>query len=171
VTLGVDRALVIGVKRTRTPADPPDSFAPTLAFLAGKALNALMLDPIEEDLRRLDRINGLLDWASSAYPDFLQRLEREHRPYRRIATFHLRPDADLGALAAEAFRQNVGKLPWATRVLLRSIYREESPKDADLLSYLFFHHSYTHEVEALGYADAERHEESLARFLSARAAA
>ncbi|MFZ5482522.1 MAG: patatin-like phospholipase family protein [Myxococcota bacterium] len=168
VSLGVDRALVIGVKRSRGPGDASEQApAPTAAFLAGKALNALMLDPIEEDLRRLAAMNGLLQWGQRAYPDFMERVHAEHKPYRVVRFVHVRPSLDLGRVAAEVWRAHAGELPWATRTLLRGIAREEPESEADLLSYLLFHKRYTAELEALGFEDARRSEEEIAGLFAA----
>ncbi len=163
LALGVDRALVLGVKRARTPSDVgQEDYEPTPAFLAGKALNALMLDPIEEDLRRLRALNAIVEWGAKAYPDFLTRMAAEHRPYKVVRAVHLRPREDLGKVAAAAYAVHAQELPWATRMLLSSVAQQEAGAEADLLSYLLFHHSYTAQLERLGWEDAAAHEEELA---------
>jgi NTE family protein len=173
LALGVDRVLVLGVKRTRTPDEVlPEASAqePTPAFLAGKALNALMLDPVEEDLRRLRALNRVMEWGARAYPDFLARMAAEHRPYRVVRAVHLRPREDLGRVAAEIFRANAERLPWSTRILLRTVAQQEDGGEADLLSYLLFHRSYTAELERLGWEDAAAHEDELAACFAGDAA-
>ncbi len=166
LSLGVDRALVIGVKRTRSLDEiSPDIPVPTPAFLAGKALNALMLDPVEEDLRRLQSLNRLVGWGATAYPDFVDRLTREHRPYREVRTVYLRPSEDLGRMAGAVYASHAPRLPWATRMLLRSL-AGEGPGEADLLSYLLFDRAYTGELEALGWSDAAAQEDELVALFS-----
>ncbi len=172
LAMGVERALVIGVKRTRSPEDlvpATEAHDPTPAFIAGKALNALMLDPIEEDLRRLGSLNRLMAWGQAAYPDFLARMAREHRPYRPVQTVHLRPSEDIGRMAATLYRAHSARLPWATRMLLRNIASQESGAEADLLSFLYFDRSFTAEIEALGWEDAARREDELAALFSREA--
>ncbi len=162
VALGVTRALVVGVKKNRVPeAGTTDAPAPTPGFLAGKALNALMLDPVEEDLRRLRSMNELLAWGSRAYPDFESRLRAEHRPYRQVRVVHVCPSEDLGRMAAVLYRDADERLPWATRMLLRTIGAQESDGEADLLSYLLFDHAFTGALERLGWEDARRREDEL----------
>jgi NTE family protein len=167
IRLGVDRALVIGVKWRRTgdgvPAGPP--IAPTPTFLAGKALNALMLDPVEDDLRRVDRMTELLEWAEGAYPGFQARMAAEHHPYRPIHSVLLHPSEDIGRIAAAAFPKCQADIPSATRILLRTIAAGENAEESDLMSYLLFHRAFTGELEALGYADAEKREEALATLI------
>lgn len=163
IACGVDRVLVVGVKRTRQgPGAVPTAYSPTPAFLAGKALNALMLDPIEEDLRRLQELNDVLAFGEHVHPGFLDLLAEHVRPYRVVRALHVKPTEDLGAMAATCFRACKESLPLATRVLLHGIARNEPADEADLMSYLLFHHAYTGELEALGYADAARMEEELA---------
>jgi NTE family protein len=167
LALGVDRALVLGVKRAPSAQEAlPEAYEPTAAFLAGKALNALMLDPIEDDLRRLRALNRLVAWGEQAYPDFRERLAAEHRPYRVVRAVHLRPREDLGLVAASAFSAHAERLPWATRMLLRQLAPEAPGEAADLLSFLLFHHGYTAELEQLGWEDAAAREDELAALLS-----
>lgn len=163
IHLGANRILVVGVQRGPSAARvPAPTRAPTPLFLAGKALNAVMLDPIEEDLRRTETMNQLLAWAEGAYPGFGERLRAEHRPFRQIQLVHVRPSADLGHLAALLFNRCKGTLPFATRRLLDAIAGAEGPEEADLLSYLLFDRCYTAEVEELGWRDARAQEEELA---------
>lgn len=163
LALGADRVLVVGVKRRKQGIHAAaTAYAPTPAFLAGKALNALMLDPVEEDLRRLDSINELLKWGQRTYPGFLERMATELHPYRIVRAVHIQPSEDLGGMAAASFRACGEQLPLATRLLLKGIARNESPEEADLVSYLLFHRSFTGEAEALGFGDAARREEELA---------
>jgi NTE family protein len=172
LSFGATRVLVVGVKRARSVddaaahAEAPD---PTPAFLAGKALNALMLDPIEEDLRRLRTMNALLAWGADAYPGFLERMAEEHRPFRVIEALHVRPSEDLGRMASTIYRDVAERLPWATRILMRGIDQQE-PGEADLLSYLLFDRAYTGALERLGWEDAAHREEELARLFADDAA-
>lgn len=169
IQLGVERVLVIGVKRARIQdAQSVDPVAPSPAFLAGKALNALMLDPVEEDIRRVDRVTDLLAWSEQAYPGYLARLRAEFRAYRPIQSLHLRPSEDIGRLAAELFPACEPELPWATRMLLRGVAASESPEEADLMSYLLFHHRFTGALEDLGHRDAATACESLAALFENR---
>lgn len=173
--LGADRALVIGVKRpfaARTEKALAESHDnPNLVFLLGKVLNVLMLDPLEQDLSRLERLNAIFEWGTETYgDDFVERLNAVVAPrrgagYRRVETQLVLPREDLGRVAAACYAASSADLNRPTRFLLDSISDREG-KEADLLSYLFFDRCYTSELERLGWEDARAKEEELARFLS-----
>lgn len=165
VEAGVNRALVIGVKRLKSEEEAPNS-SPSPAFLAGKALNALLLDPIEENIRRIDALNELMRWGQSAYPDFMERLRGEFKPYQIVEHVFLRPSEDLGRMAADIFARTRDDLPWAVSRLLGSLSGGADQKEADLMSYLFFDHRFTGAVESLGYEDAAREDEKLAELFT-----
>lgn len=175
--LGADRVLVVGVKRPfaleNLAATEVEDRPPSLTFLIGKALNAVMLEPVERDLKDLQRWNAVLRWGRDTYgPDFLERLNAAvgppggGAPYRPVETLTLRPHEDLGALAAAAWRKAPLRANRATRMLIRLIAEGENPHEADTLSYLLFDRAYTAPLEELGYQDASHQAERLARFLS-----
>ena len=85
-------------------------------------------------------------------------------PYHVVKTLFLRPSEDLGQHAAAAWASGKVKCNRPTSMLLSSIATEEAEDEADLLSYLLFDHTYTGELEALGWEDARRREEEIARF-------
>lgn len=165
ILLGADKVVVVGVKRSvnqdepRAPNGPPSPM-----FLAGKAFDALLLDDIEEDLRQVETVNRMLRWGRGAYPDFLERV-REHRNYHLVDTAYVRPSEDLGKVAAACFEASRARLPWATRRFLSMLHDREADDNSDLLSYLYFHKSFTAELEQLGWEDARRDEERLARLV------
>jgi NTE family protein len=166
---GVDRILVISAHATDEgslqlkPAAP--EVVPTLPFLAGKSLNALMADPVDRDLLQLQRTNDLIDWGVAAYgPGFAEKLAEE-RGLRKVEVLVIRPGVDLGAMAADSFRAHpppdVPQLRW----LLNQLVDRGGP--SDLLSYLYFDREFTGRAEAQGHADARAMAERLARFLLA----
>src|SRR5690606_35665256 len=77
---------------------------PKPLFLAGKALNALLLDHTEVDLDRMERLNDLIVAGTAAFgPGFTDAINAElgridAPPIRRIDAFHVRPSVDIGAL-------------------------------------------------------------------------
>ena len=173
--LGAERILVVGVKRPHAQRvahqnvleQPEVSFAQ----LAGKTLNAMMLDPIERDLQLVALFNQILSHGESQYgPEFTDRLNsdvgaKQQTRFRRVQTLEIRPSLDLGAVAAEVFESTQIEASRPTRMLLKAIANRESPNEADLLSYLLFDKTYTAVIEQLGFQDARYREEEIAAFL------
>src|SRR5882724_4764030 len=94
--LGADRLLIVGLRHTPTPEEEATLAAhreanySSLAYLAGKVLNALLLDHVDYDVDRLRLVNAILDTGARAYgPDFLPRINQvieqmRGTPYRVV---------------------------------------------------------------------------------------
>jgi NTE family protein len=178
--LGADRVLVIGLRHPAT-AEEEDRIArrrvanfisPT--YLAGKALNALLLDRVETDVDRMRLFNEVLKTGVDTYGDeFLGRINEpiirlRNRPYRIVRDVFLRPSEDLGVIASEAMRTEVhshGVRSWLSQNVARYAARG-AVGEADLLSYLFFDRAYTERLIELGRKDAERAEKKLIELFS-----
>ena len=177
--LGADRILVVAVKRSfsaraeKALARLEEQDA-NLVFLAGKTLNALMLDPIEQDLYRVEGMNRIFDWGERTYgPDFLARLNHDlaqdrAMPYRTVRTLLIRPREDLGRVAAQVMKAKPPEANRATRVLLNAV-SDQDGEEADLLSYLLFDGAYTGQLERLGWEDARDRADELYAFFDPEA--
>ncbi len=160
IELGVDRALLVTVQHEKV-ADTAPNVPPAPGFLAGKAMEALLIDNVDEDLRRVESFNRLLRWGTRTYPDFSEALATGLRPYNEVRTLVVRPSEPLGRIAVSAWAKVRDELPWGTRAL----FRAAGEPGEDLLSMLLFHHAYTGEIEALGFSDARCMEGALAELL------
>jgi len=176
--LGAERVLVIGLRYPAKEAEQ-DRLArgreasymnPT--FLAGKALNALLLDRVEQDVDRLRLFNAVLDSGVRAYGDgFLETIngpivEQRGVPYRIVKELFLRPSRDLGEQAADCLADQPaasGVREWLSRNVVRYLGRG-GLGEADLLSYLYFDRCFTEHLMKLGRADAEAAAEDLVEF-------
>lgn len=146
--------------------------APTLPFLAGKTLNALMSDPVERDIRQQEEVNQLLLWAGERYgAEFLEGAYRE-LGWRPVKTLFLSPSEDLGRVANATFAKAPPMVSAQIRWLLGMVADKANADEgeSDFLSYLYFDRAFTGQLEALGYEDARRREEELAGFLQDAAA-
>ena len=172
LSLGAERLLGDATERRMADEvnDPSthhhDDF--TLTNMVGKALNTVMLDPVERDLRHVGLVNRLLDWGGQAGgPGWLDRLNAladpaRHQPFRHVDALLIQPSEDLGRIAAATWRDARIKASAATRLLLEAVAVTDDPHDADLLSYLFFDRAYTERLIDLGFRDAAAHREDLA---------
>jgi NTE family protein len=178
--LGADGMIVVNPRFIAPPSVPAKVAAgyPGLLFLAGKALNALLLDRIDNDLDRLQRINAILDAGTKSFgPGFVADLNQAmpgsggSRGVRPLRIVHVRASEDIGAMAGEYVRsptfarRNPGLLGRA----LRRISEWQGEGEADLLSYLLFDGGFAAQLIELGRKDARaRHDELCAFFARSR---
>lgn len=178
--LGADRALVVALRHGKAGESPDPLRARRLAysaspiFLVGKALNALLLDHVDRDLRQVRLLNEILRRAREiGGVELLDRINeavtRERgQPFKIVENLVIRPSADLGVIASEAARDAHGHSGTSRgiRFALRTLGFGRSPFEADLLSYFFFDRHYTAPLLKLGMKDASNQEEALLRFFS-----
>ncbi|MES1240639.1 MAG: patatin-like phospholipase family protein [Acidobacteriota bacterium] len=154
IRLGADRVLAISARYEPSfeEADRPQIQGyPPPAQVLNQLLDAIFLDVLDEDVRRLESLNPLLE-----------KLPPEDRGgLRPVAIKVLRPSADLGKLAAAYEPQ----LPDTLRLLTRSLGTKETTTP-DFLSYLMFQPDYLEHLIRLGEADAEAHLPDLRELLA-----
>ncbi len=178
--LGADRLIVINPKYVRemepTAAaaaaherDYPDPF-----FLLGKTMNALLLDRIENDIDRLQRLNGVLEAGSRRFgPAFLPALNKElvragKSPLRPLDVVYVRSSQDIGVLAAEYARspEFSRRAPGLLGRALRRVAEGET--EADLLSYVLFDGPFAGRLIEIGWSDARARHAELTAFFAKR---
>lgn len=172
--LGAQRVAVVSLHPEQPfgHAAPEEPFLPTAAFLAGKAVNALLQDRVDQDVESLRRVNALIEAGYDAFGapfapamNAALALHRE-APVRYVRNLLVRPSRDLGAIASRALhgarflRRHRRLGGW----LLALLAGKDSETAADLASYLLFDPDFTGELIALGRADARSREEAWARF-------
>ncbi len=176
--LGADRVLVISLRHRRTPLAPepsvPVTAVPSPFFLAGKALNALLIDRVDYDLDRLRRMNAIVDAGCELIgPDFLDKINEriaphEGAPLRRVDEFLIRPSRDLGELAS-AYAQSdtfAARAGLSARAFRRLAERDEGD-DSDLLSYVLFDGGFGKQLLELGMEDARARRDELVQLFTA----
>ena len=181
--LGADRVLVIGLRHPYAQqeldavARRRESTILSPIYLAGKALNALLLDRVEYDLARMRLFNAILSRGVEVYgAEFVDAINetiatRRGIAYRIVGDVFIRPSQDLAAIAWHSFRRkrrSGGMRGWLTRSATRYVGRG-SAGESDLLSYLFFDRSYSERLIALGRHDAEQAADQLCEFFSTAA--
>ena len=131
---------------------------PSLIFLLGKVLNALLLDPVKYDLQVLERLNEIVRTLEETLePDEMARMRRvvgEGRglPYERIETLVFRPSMDIGELASEHTR-HIEVRALSTAVFAGAA-RLRGELESDLLSFILFDGAFAERLIALGRKDA-----------------
>lgn len=154
--LGADRLLVIGVgrqlqhklERVKSESDP------SLAQIAGHALNSIFLDSLEVDLERMQRINRTIEIIPG------EVLEQTHYPLHRVDFRLLSPSEELEGIASG----HAHELPRTIRTLLYFVGGLRR-SGSNLLSYVLFEKSYCRALIQLGYKDTMARKDDLLAFL------
>ena len=155
--LGADRLLVIGVGRQLTNRKAPRvkvDLHPSLAQIAGHALNSIFLDSLEVDLERLQRINRTLEMIPR------ELLSNINYPLHRVDFRVITPSEELENFAV----RHRDELPRIIRLLLHTVGAMRR-SGANLLSYVLFEQSYCRALIQLGYKDTMERKADLAAFL------
>jgi len=181
IRLGADRMLLVSLRHVApTTAEGQRERAlafPKPLFLAGKALNALLLDHTEYDLARMQRINLILEAGTASFGDKFETMMNQAliglrgAPLRRIQAVHIRPSEDIGVLASQFV--NSGRMRVHGRVARKLIQRlasGEARHESDLLSYLLFDGVFAAQLIDLGRLDAAKKADELAALFDVPAA-
>lgn len=154
--LGADKMIVIGVRRRAITSHESraikSSQPPSVARVVNLILNAVLLDGIEVDVERMERIN-----------EFVRRVPEEHRPslnFRTVDYAMISPSADIGDIAAG----KSSRLPRLVRYLLKGLGGIEDA--AEVVSYLLFDPGFCSQLIEIGRQDALQSEKTLLPILS-----
>ncbi len=155
--LGADRVLIVGTGRQAPDeARARSNVYPSIAQIAGHALNSIFLDSLMVDIERLERINRTV---SLIPPEKLGESGVQLRP---IKVLFITPSQPIERLAARFLHE----LPATVRFLLRpsgALNRSGS----NLASYLLFEQSFCSALIDLGYQDTVSREAEVRDFFDA----
>lgn len=156
--LGATRVLIIGVT-VNGYAEHPDRADihdyPSLARIAGHALNSIFLDSMEVDLERLKKINDLV----AIMPDEM----RERANLRHVDVLAVSPSQPIEKIA----ERYAAELPWTIRLLLRLIGARQH-SGGTLVSYLLTERKFCRALIDLGYQDALKRRDEIMDFLDVK---
>ena len=158
--LGAEKVLVVGTGRqNEVPPRVHSSTSPSLAQIAGHALNSIFLDSLKVDIERLQRINRTI----SLVPEGVA--QQAGLSLKKIDVLVISPSKPIDQVAA----QHLSELPRTVRFLLRGT-GAMSRNGANLASYLLFERGFCRELIALGYRDTMTRGEELREFFDAESA-
>ena len=176
IRLGAEKLLVISLRHDPGPTAAAKSLGTDVArplLLAGKVINALMLDHTHTDLGRLERINDLLAAGQEVYgEDFVEKLSgalvaKQKAPVSEIEIVHINPSGDIGELASDMVKNDKIRIDGkVAQRLVKRMARGENDQEGDLLSYFLFDGAFATELIEMGYADASTHEAALCELFS-----
>lgn len=164
---GADRLLVVSAlheQEALADADSAERLRRTAAypspfFILGKVLNALLLDPINYDLRVMQRFNRLWEvLEESLNGEEIARVSKVLEDtrgvsYRRLETLVFHPSQDIGDITTRhAKRLRAKSLP---SILMSVSARIRARFESDLLSFVLFDGDFAEELLELGIRDAK----------------
>jgi NTE family protein len=169
--LGADGVIVVNPKHP-SRAEPGiesdrEAAFPSPLFLLGKTLNALLLDRIDNEIDRLEKINEIIDAGSERWGTaFCEELNRSMgyppgRGLRRLTTVHIRSSANIGELAADYVRSSRFHVRGLLGRVMKRLAQGDATREADLLSYLLFDGPFAQTLMDLGRSDARAHHDDL----------
>ena len=154
--LGADRVLIVGTGRQmREQARERSSVYPSLAQIAGHALNSIFLDSLAVDIERLERINRTVRMIP------LEALEGSSLALRPVKVLFISPSQPIERIAARFIQE----LPRSVRFLLRPT-GALSRAGSNLASYLLFEAPFCRALIDLGYQDTCAREAEVKDFFS-----
>ncbi len=158
--LGASKLVVIGVRGSDDEGSErgKTSDYPSMAQIAGHALNSMFLDSMEVDLERLQRINRTLEMVPKKY------IEGGVVSLKPVKTLVISPSRDISKIA----QQHAHHLPRTVRYFLRGL-GALNREGTSLLSYLLFEKAFCRELIALGYSDTIKRRDEIMAFLDAEA--
>jgi len=157
--LGADRVLIVGTGRqTGANADQSrvrSNVYPSLAQIAGHALNSIFLDSLAVDIERLERINRTVKLIP---PDKLSDSAVQLRP---VKVLFITPSQPIERLAARFLHE----LPATVRFILKPT-GALSRSGSNLASYLLFEESFCRALIDMGYQDTVSREAEIKEFFN-----
>jgi len=155
--LGADRVLVVGTGRQAQETNRARStIYPSLAQIAGHALNSIFLDSLAVDIERLERINRTVKLIPA------ERLAESNVNLRPVKVLFITPSQPIERIAARFLHE----LPSTVRFILKptgALNRSGS----NLASYLLFEESFCRALIDLGYQDTISREAEVREFFAA----
>lgn len=158
IRMGADQLFVIGVrtqieaeKSTAQEAHHLQNVRPSMIRILNTLLNAVLLDSVEQDVYRIQRINQLIEL--SRYTPTAADVG-----FKKIPALCISPSQDLGEIA----RHHAHHLPRLIRMTISAFGSLDEA--SELLSYLLFDPAFCKKLLEMGYNDALNSREQIENF-------
>lgn len=156
IYMGADRLIAIGVRKRQDLCFAPPKTkhhlqAPSVARMANVLLHAVMMDGMEIDIERIERINLGLQKIPEA--------DRKAIGVRPIDCLWISPSREMSEIALKKADQ----LPRMIRYLIRGLGKMEEA--GELVSFLLFDPSYSLQLLDLGYQDGLNERDKILQIL------
>jgi NTE family protein len=146
--MGAQKLFVIGVRSATLNTVPDEIQSVSMIRILNTLLNAVMMDSIEQDVQRIQRINQLVD------------LSQKNSTLKKIPALCISPSRHIAELA----RERSHKLP---RILRMTISAFGSLDEAsEIISYLMFDSDFCKKLIEIGYEDALNNKNEIAQFFT-----
>lgn len=157
--MGADKIFVIGVRTQmdreimERPSVATQGYqgSPSMIRILNTLLNAVLLDSVEQDVRRIQRINELVDESGSA---------TTKKGFQKIPALCISPSQDIGELA----RGQAHHLPRLIRMSISAIGSLDEA--SEILSYLLFETHFCRKLIEMGYNDAMNQKQQIEDFFA-----
>jgi len=154
--MGADKIFVIGVRtkmtsviKNRSEKQSLTDQAPSMVRIFNNLLNAVLLDSVEQDVNRIQKINKLLTLVDQSASQKL---------FKEIPALSISPTADIGELA----REQAHHLPRLIRMTISALGSLDEA--SEILSYLLFEPHFCRKLIKIGYNDALNSKEQIENF-------
>ncbi|MBN8537842.1 MAG: patatin-like phospholipase family protein [Deltaproteobacteria bacterium] len=154
IYLGAEKIVVIGVKSKSYSSYNQELHSlktpPSVARVINVLLNAVLLDNVEHDVERMERMNQIVSQVSFDKPI----------PYKKMDYVFISPSKDIGVIASRHSK----KVSRLIRYLIKGLGSLDEANE--LLSYLLFESTFCSELIELGFQDAFDNKDSLIKLFS-----
>lgn len=157
--MGADKLFVIGV-RTQSSVEAVLNIEQkthseaSMVRIFNTLLNAVLLDSVEQDVQRIQRMNELVDEVRKIEPQF------ESKKIKKIPALCISPSVDIGEIA----RQKAHHMPRILRLSINAFGQLDEA--SEILSYLLFDSEFCRNLIEIGYNDALKQKTDIERFFN-----
>ena len=152
IRMGAEKLFVIGV-RSQMGSEPKKISTvtqPSMIRILNTLLNAVLLDSVEQDVLRIQRINELVHLTEST--------QRKKNNLKNIQAICISPSQDIGEIA----RKQAHHLPRLLRMTISTFGHLDEA--SEILSYLLFNPQFCRQLIDMGYEDALSAKKSIQNF-------